>query len=346
MALEFAKTLQKLADHEELTSDQISFSFEELTEGRLTQAQIAALLMGLKAKGETAAEITEIARHLRIKAHRITPKVKLLMDTCGTGGDGAQTFNISTAAAFVVAGAGIPVAKHGNRSVSSQCGSADVLEQLGINLELDPKAVEQVIEEIGIGFLFAPAFHPAMKYASAPRRELGVRTVFNVLGPLLNPAGATHQIVGVYDPRLTEVLALALSNLGVQAGMVVHGSGLDEITLSGATLINEFGNGKLKTYQITPEDFGFQRADLSRVQSQSPEEGAEILRDVLAGETGPPRDVVLLNAGAAVYISGKAQGFEEGIELAAESIDSRAAEHKLHSLIHASRREVSHGLLR
>ena len=346
MALELTETLQMLTDRRELTHENISFFIDQLTAGRLTHSQIAAFLIGLRTKGETVAEIAEIARRLRDKSHRIHPNVRVLVDTCGTGGDGTHTFNISTTSAFVVAGAGVPVAKHGNRSVSSRCGSADVLERLGVNLQLSPKEVERSIERIGIGFLFAPAFHPAMKYALAPRKELGIRTVFNILGPLLNPAGATHQVVGVYDPRLTETLALVLSQLGVTAGLVVHGSGLDEITLTGATQITEFCSGSLKTYEIVPEDFGLRRVGRQALCSRSPEEGARILQQVLEGKRGPHRDVVLLNAGAAIYVSGRAAMLAQGVALAAEAIDSGAARAKLHALVAACGSEVGHGLPR
>mgnify|MGYP002625756217 FL=1 len=234
------QSIQRLTDRQNLTLEHITDSFERLMEGELSDAQIAGLLIGLRVKGETAEEITAIAQVIHRKALKIKPAVKLLVDTCGTGGDYSSTFNISTTASFVVAGAGIPVAKHGNRSVSSRSGSADVLEALGANLEISLQCTQSLIEKLGVGFLFAPQFHPAMRHASKVRKELGIRTIMNCLGPLLNPAGASHQIVGIYDPDLTETIAQVLVNLGVERGLVVHGSGLDEITTTGPTKITEF----------------------------------------------------------------------------------------------------------
>jgi len=335
--LAFIQTLQRLTDRQNLTNENISLSINHLIDGKLTDTQIAGFLIGLRTKGETVEEITEIARILRDRAVRIAPKVDLLLDTCGTGGDNSNTFNISTAVAFVVAGAGIPVAKHGNRSVSSQSGSADVLEALGVNLALEPESIERLIERKKIGFLFAPLFHPAMKHAVVARKDLGIRTIFNCLGPLLNPAGATHQIVGIYDPTLTETIGGVLTNLGIERGMVVHGNGLDEITTTGPTKITQFQNGSITTDHIEPEDFGLKRVAPVELQCSSPAESAQILRSVLAGVAGPHRDIVLLNAGAAIHIAGKANSIRHGIEVAMESIDSGCAQNKLEELIAATR---------
>jgi len=335
--LAFIQTLQRLTDRQNLTNENISLSINHLIDGKLTDTQIAGFLIGLRTKGETVEEITEIARILRDRAVRIAPKVDLLLDTCGTGGDNSNTFNISTAVAFVVAGAGIPVAKHGNRSVSSQSGSADVLEALGVNLALESESIERLIERSKIGFLFAPLFHPAMKHAVIARRDLGIRTIFNCLGPLLNPAGATHQIVGIYDPTLTETIGGVLTNLGIERGMVVHGNGLDEITTTGPTKITQFHNGSITTDHIEPEDFGLKRVAPVELQCSSTAESAQILRSVLAGVAGPHRDIVLLNAGAAIHIAGKANSIRHGIEVAMESIDSGCAQNKLEELIAATR---------
>jgi len=333
----FTQTLQRLTNRENLSNENIAFSMNHLIEGKLTDTQIAGFLIGLRTKGETVEEITEIARILRDRMVRIAPDVDMLLDTCGTGGDNLNTFNISTAVAFVVAGAGIPVAKHGNRSVSSQSGSADVLEALGVNLALESESIERLIERSKIGFLFAPLFHPAMKHAVIARRDLGIRTIFNSLGPLLNPAGATHQIVGIYDPKLTETIASVLINLGIERGMVVHGNGLDEITTTGPSKITQFHNGSISTDHIEPEDFGLKRVVPAELQCNSPIESAQILRAVLAGVAGPHREIVLLNAGAAIHTAGKATSIQHGIEIAIESIDSGCAQIKLEELIAATR---------
>ena len=257
---------------------------------------------------------------------------EIIVDTCGTGGDNSGTFNISTAAAFVLAGADLKVAKHGNKSASSKCGSADVLEALGVNLEATSESAAECIKKIGIGFLYAPLFHNAMKYAIGPRKELGVRTVFNILGPLTNPANAKVQIIGVFDPNLTEALAYVLKNLGLKSALVVHGSGLDEITTTGATKISELSEGKVRTYYIKPEDFGFRQNKLSEIQAKSIQENADSLLDVLKGGNGAKRNIVLMNAGAAIYIAGKASDINEGIEIAKQSIDSGKALEKLNLL--------------
>lgn len=301
--------------------------------GEATPAQIAALITALRLKGETVEEITGFARAMRAKGKKIRAK-RRLMDIVGTGGDCRFTFNISTTTAFVVAGAGLPVAKHGNRSVSSKCGSADVLEALGVKVTLAPEQVERCLEEVGICFLFAPVFHEAMKYASGPRREIGIRTVFNLLGPLTNPAGAQIQLVGVYEPELTAVIARVLRSLGVERAMVVHGEdGLDEITNTGRTRVSELVGGEIRTYCLTPEDLGLRRGKLADICGGTAEENARITKDVLTGRPGPCRDVVLMNAAAALMVGGKAKDLQEGLRLAAEVIDSGAALRKLEELL-------------
>ena len=308
-----------------------------IMEGGATPAQISALLVALRMKGETVSEITAAAKVMREKAERIHVRLthgEPLLDTCGTGGDGAQTFNVSTVSAFVVAGSGIKVAKHGNRSVSSKSGSADVLERLGLNLSMSPEAVQKAIEDIGIGFLFAPALHPAMKYAIGPRKEIGIRTIFNVLGPLTNPAGANMQILGVYSSELVLPLAEVLGRLGSKKAWVVHGAGgIDELSLMGESLVAEWDGKGVIEKKITPGDVGLMSCSPEDLKGGEPEENAKIMSDILAGEKGPKRDMVLLNAGAAIYLSGKAATLEEGIKKAEESIDSGMAMKKLSDLI-------------
>lgn len=331
--------INQLLEGQSLSSEQGEAVMDEIMSGGATPAQIAGFLVALRVKGETVDEIVGCARAMRKAAVSVRPQRTDVIDTCGTGGDRAGTFNISTTAAFVVAGSGLGVAKHGNRSVSSQSGSADVLEALGVNFNITPEQVSQAIDEIGIGFLFAPNFHPAMRYAIGPRRELGVRTVFNVLGPLTNPAGAVAQLMGVYDPSLTEVLARVLRQLGSEAAYVVHGfGGLDELTTTGSNQVSYFGvpsgNDGITTETLDPRDHGFAPAQLEDLRGGDPQENARILRDVLTGEErGPRRDVVLLNAGAALVVGGIAAGIGEGIVRAAESIDGGAALEKLEALV-------------
>jgi anthranilate phosphoribosyltransferase len=295
-------------------------------------------------KGETVAEIAGSARAMRAAATAIHPQVDgPLLDTAGTGGDGAHSINISTTAAFVIAGAGYAVAKHGNRAASSQCGSADVLEALGVNLALTPQQVQACIEQIGIGFMFAPHFHPAMKHAIGPRRELAQRTIFNILGPLTNPAGASAQVMGVYQEGLTEVLARVLNELGSRRAFVVHGlDGLDEISVSGESKISEVRGGRVYTYRVSPEDFGLRQSRLSDLQGGNAADNAQIITSLLNGEEGPRRDVVLMNASLAIAAGGKANDFHEGVKLAAQSIDSGAAMEKLRRLVEFSRRHSAH----
>jgi anthranilate phosphoribosyltransferase/anthranilate synthase/phosphoribosyltransferase len=305
----------------------------QIMEGEATPAQIAAFLIALRIKGETIAEITGCARVMREKATRIRAPYPNVIDTCGTGGDGSQTFNISTTAAFVVAGAGVPVAKHGNRAMSSRCGSADLLQALGVAIELSPERAERCLEEVGIAFLFAPLFHSAMKHAVAPRREIGVRTIFNILGPLTNPAGAKRQLLGVSRQEFAEPMARVLGNLGSTRAFVVHGAdGLDEITISGETHITTLEAGRIASYAITPEQFGLRRAPLAALAGGDAPQNADITIAVLEGKQGPHRDVVLLNAAAALAVAGSTADLKAGLQLAAHAIDSGAALEKLRRL--------------
>lgn len=326
--------IKKVADGLDLTREEASEAMNEIMGGSATDAQIASLITALRMKGETVEEISGFAEVMREKAVRIEPKNAVaLVDTCGTGGDLSGTFNISTTTAFVVAGAGVPVAKHGNRSVSSACGSADLLEALGVNLAIGPDSVAEAIDKVGIGFLFAPALHQAMKYAIGPRKEIGIRTVFNILGPLTNPAGAEHQLLGVYSPALTETMAQVLLALGTKHALVVHGEGLDEMTTAGATIISEAKNGSVETYEITPEEVGLQRVDKAALAGGTVEQNAQLTKAVLDGKTGPARDIVLLNAAAALTAADKTPDIHSGLALAAESINSGKAAKKLQQLI-------------
>lgn len=298
-----------------------------------TEAQIGALLAALRAKGETEPEIAGFAEGMREAARTIDPDRSPLVDTCGTGGDDYDTINVSTTSAIVAAGAGVPVAKHGNYSVSSSSGSADVLEELGVTVDAEPTAVEKTIETTGIGFMLAPVFHPAMKAVIGPRKELGMRTIFNVLGPLTNPAGADAQIVGVYDPELVPVLAQALARMEVQRAMVVHGSGLDEIAIHGETTVAEVEDDTVSEYTITPDDLGLDRHEIGAVAGGSPAQNATDLQGILTGEIrGAKRDIILANAGATLYIAGQAETLAAGVEQAAEAIDSGAAAEQLTAL--------------
>ena len=311
---------------------------EQIMSGQATDAQIGAFLVALRIKGETIDEIAGGAEAMREKATPIvTKRPDYLIDTCGTGGDDSGTFNISTTTAFVACGAGLVVAKHGTRSISSQCGSADVLTALGVNVEATPEKVGECIDEVGIGFLFAVALHGAMKHAVGPRRELATRTVFNILGPLTNPAGAKRQLLGVFDSALTEALAGVLRELGSERALVVHGSdGLDEITLTGPTQVSELKDGQISTRQIHPEDFGLRVASAEALKGGDADHNARILRGVLDGEEGPQRDVVLLNAAAAIVVGGLAEDISAGLEVARESIDSGKARQALDGLIEVS----------
>lgn len=328
------EAIDKVVNRVNLTEAQTVDVMNQIMTGEATPLQVASFLTALRMKGETVDEVTGAARVMREKAHRVDVGGKTVLDTCGTGGDQKGTFNISTTAAFVVAGAGVPVAKHGNRSVSSQSGSADVLGALGVKVDAPKERVERCIAEIGIGFLFAPLLHEAMKYAVQPRRDIGIRTIFNLLGPLTNPAMATQQLIGIYSGDLVGMVANVLKNLGSARAMVVHGlEGLDEISLCGPTKVAELRDGAVKEFQIEPEQFGLKRCVLAELHGGSAEQSAGIVRAVLDGQSGAPRDVVLLNGGAALYVSGSAASVPDGIKLAAESIDSGKARQKLQQLV-------------
>ena len=346
------EALEKLIKGEDLSRAEAEATMEQILSGHASTEQIAALLIALRIKGETVDEVVGFALAMRRHATPIFPAGRkhpdeVIVDTCGTGGDARGTFNISTAVAFVVAGAGVRVAKHGNRSTGSRCGSADVLEALGVKIELPPERVAEAIEQIGIGFLYAPAMHAATRYAIPARRELRVRTVFNLLGPLTNPAGASAQIVGVYDASLTELVAQALGELGVQRALVVHGAdGLDEISISGETSIAELRDGAVRSYTVVPEDFGLRRAPLEAIRGGDVH-NAEIIhkvlgRSLLYREHGPHREIVLANAAGALVAAGRATDFLDGVRRATESIDSGAARAKLEALVAFSQSAAGH----
>ena len=329
----------KVISGQNLTQGEAKEAMEIIMAGEATPAQIAALLTALRLKGETVAEITGFALTMRRRATTIACHDPDVVDTCGTGGDGTNTFNISTTAALVLAGAGVRVAKHGNRSVSSNCGSADVLERLGVHLDLAPEDVAACLEETGIAFLFAPALHGAMKHAIGPRREIGIRTVFNILGPLTNPAGAKLQVLGVYEPALTGKLAAVLGELGARRAFVVHGAGgMDEISLSGPTMVSELKDGVIYEYEISPDDFGINEAPIAALAGGSPELNADITRSILEGSPGPCRDAVLLNAAFGLVAADRAGNIREAVDLAARSIDSGAAAEKLRQLVEYTQR--------
>jgi len=332
------EAIAKLVERQDLTEAEAEAAMTEIMRGEATPAQIGGFLTALRMKGETVAEVTGCARAMRRSATPVRPRCDGLVDTAGTGGDRSGTFNISTTAAFVVAGHGTPVAKHGNRSVSSRCGSADLLQALGVNLNLNAEQVAACIDEVGIGFLFAPVFHPAMKHAIGPRRELGVRTIFNLLGPLTNPAGARAQLIGVYDASLTEPLAHALAQMGTAAAYIVHGAdGIDELSTTGVNRVTHLHKGQVRTFLLDPLDLGLPRARLSDLMGGTPEENAALTRRILSGEErGPKRDVVLLNAAAA--LSAESGDLAAGLEAARASIDSGRALAKLDALIAFSNR--------
>jgi len=324
------EAIKILIQGKNLTCDESFVAMKSIMNGEATAAQIGSFITALRIKGETIDEITGCAIAMRDKAEPIELEIDYFIDTCGTGGDGANTFNISTAAAFVAAAGGVPVAKHGNRSISSKCGSADVLEALGVNIALTPSQVKKCIEKTKMGFMFAPAFHKSMKYAAGPRRELGIRTIFNILGPLTNPAHAKGQVLGIFDRELTGPVANVLSNLGITNAMVIHGhDGMDEITITGPTKVSELKNGKIIEYEITPEDFGLNRADAYEISGGDPMENANIIKAVFNGAKGPKRDVVVLNAAAALYVGQAAESLKEGVRIAQELIDSGKAAAKL-----------------
>ena len=333
-----------LVGRTDLTEEQAERVMSEIMDGHATDAQIASYATALRMKGETLSEVCGAARAMRARAAAITVDAPTIVDTCGTGGDGAHTFNISTTVAFVVAGAGMTVAKHGNRAVSSRSGSADVLKQLGVGIDLSPAEVQTCMHSTGIGFLFAPVFHAAMAAVAGPRKELGIRTVFNILGPLTNPARATSQVLGVYDEALTELMANALMRLGSTHSFVVHGmDGLDEMTLTDRTKVSEGKHGTVASYYVQPEDVGLARCMPDDLRGGDPEENAAILTQILEGQVGPRRDIVLLNAAPALVAGGKAESLPEGMEKARESIDRGWAREKLDQLIAASQGVGSHG---
>ncbi|MFQ3573598.1 MAG: anthranilate phosphoribosyltransferase [Thermodesulfovibrionales bacterium] len=325
--------IAKLINHTHLSESEMANCITDIMDGNTNDAQIASFLTALRMKGETVDEITGAAKAMRAKSIKIRSPQGAI-DTCGTGGDAVGTFNISTAAAFVVASAGIPVAKHGNRSVSSKSGSADVLEALGVKIDITPERVERCIFETNFAFLFAPLFHPAMRYVAQARRDMGIRTIFNLLGPITNPADTKSQIIGIFSPHLTETIASVLMRLGSTSALVVHGmDGIDEITLSGKTQVSELKDGKIKTYHISPDHLGLRLSPLESIIGGSKELNAEIIMSVFEGAKGPHRDVVVLNAGAAIYIAGKAKDIKEGIEIAQKEIDSKRALQKLKEVV-------------
>ncbi|MBP1779403.1 MAG: trpD [candidate division NC10 bacterium] len=339
------ESIRKVVERKDLTREEAFAVMDAIMSGHATDAQIAAFLTALRMKGETVEELIGFARVMREKVSPVKTRARvqtslsgtdreMLVDTCGTGGDATGTFNVSTATAFVVSGAGIPVAKHGNRSVSSLCGSADVVEALGVRLDLSPERVGRCVDEVGIGFCYAPLLHKAMKFVMLARREIRIRTVFNILGPLTNPAHASAQVIGVYDGALAEVMAQVLKELGTARAFVVHGEdGLDELSTTGPSRVAELKDGQIRSYTVQPEDFGLPRVNLTDLKGGSAADNAEIIRRILAGERGPKRDIVVLNAGAAIAAGGRAADIAAGIALAARAIDSGAARDRLARLV-------------
>jgi anthranilate phosphoribosyltransferase len=332
------EAISSVVSGQSLSADEAVQVMEEIMTGEATPAQFGAFVTALRLKGETPDEIAGMARVMREKALRVQSDGDLV-DTCGTGGDGSHTINVSTIAAFVTAGAGLKVAKHGNRAITSACGSADVMEAAGVKVDLGPEGVERCIRDVGIGFMFAPTFHPAMRYAGPPRREIGIRTVFNILGPLTNPAGARSQVLGVADGSLGEKMAMVLLRLGCQHALVVHGEdGLDEISIAAPSQIWELKDGNIYNFAVTPEDLGLSRASASDVQGQSIEDNLAAMNGVLSGEKGPARDIVLLNASAALAAGNAVDNLKQGIMAASESIDSGKAMSRLRALAELSQK--------
>lgn len=328
--------IQKLVQNQSLTTEEAENAIYKIFTDA-TDAQIAAFLTALKMKGETPEEIAGLARGMKKAANIINPKVQgILVDTCGTGGDSTGTINVSTCAALVTAAAGVPVAKHGNYSITSKSGSADVLRELGVKIDLPPAQVEKTIEKVGIGFMLAPVFHPSMKRVAQIRRDLGFRTVFNILGPLTNPANAKAQVIGVFDSSLLEPMANVLNILGTKRALVVHGDGMDEITNTGETRIVELNNGRITKYTVTPEKLGIKRASVKEIAGGTPEENARDIVDILKGKKGAKRDIIAINAGAAMLVSGKAETLASGIKMANQSIDNGAALNKLKEFVEAA----------
>ncbi len=340
--MEIQEAIRKVADRGNLTEAEGWAAMGEVMDGQATPAQIAALITALRMKGETVEEIAGFARAMRERSQRISPNAEVLIDIVGTGGDRLSTFNISTTTAFVVAAAGGYVAKHGNRAVSRLSGAADVLEALGVQIQVAPDVVRRAIEDIGIGFMFAPIYHAAMKYAVGPRKEIGIRTVFNILGPLTNPANAGYLVVGAYDPGLTEIMARVLAEMGARRAFVVHGlDGIDEVSTVGPTQISELRDGRVRTYTVTPEDLGLPRSAPQQIAGGRPDENAAIATAVLQGEPGPRQDIVLANAAAALVAAEIAGDWRDGVELARRAIRSSAAYEKLDALRAHTRAAVS-----
>lgn len=338
----FRKNLNRIIRGEDLEASAMSGMLDRIFSGDVPDSGIGAFMAALATKGETYEELAGAAQAMRRKATRIQTTASTVVDTCGTGGDGARTFNISTITAFVVAACGVTVAKHGNRAISSQCGSADLLEALGVNIDTDPEIVEEALAEIGIGFLFAPVYHDAMKHAATARKELGIRSIFNMLGPLTNPAAANCQLLGVYAPELTEMFARALQFLGARSSFVVHGhDGLDEISICAPTRVSQLKEGIIRTYDIAPERFFGETADPASLTGGSPRQNAEITHQILGSEKGPRRNVITINAAAALVAAGQASDLKTGIELAEINIDNGAAAAKLEALIHFTRENRS-----
>jgi anthranilate phosphoribosyltransferase len=332
------QALKNLSGGKNLTGDEMQAAIEEILAGSVPTPQIVAFLTTLSQKGETVEEVTAAVLVMRKHCVNIKASDKVVLDTCGTGADEKGTFNVSTAVAFIAAGCGITVAKHGNRSVSSRCGSADILEALGININMEKAEIEECLKDIGIAFLFAQKLHPAMKHAMEARKRIGAKTIFNLLGPLSNPAGARHQLVGVYEKRWVEILAQVLGNLGAAHALVVHGEdGLDELTTTASTFVAEFRHGQVETYSLVPEDFGIKRARLEDLEGSDAATNAKIILDVFNGKPGPARDIILFNAAAAVYAADKAGSIKEALKLAQDSIDKKKALKKLELLREHSR---------
>ncbi|MGB9735959.1 MAG: anthranilate phosphoribosyltransferase [bacterium] len=337
------EAIEKLVQHISLTENEMETVMNEIMSGNTTDAQIASFITALRMKGETVEEITGAARVMRDKAIKLNTRHSVVVDTCGTGGDKKGTFNVSTAAAFVVAAAGIKVAKHGNRSVSSRSGSADVLEALGININIEPSNSEYMLDKINICFLFAPLYHKATRYALGPRKEIGIRTIFNMLGPLTNPAEARYQLVGVYDEKLTETIAHVLKRLGSVSACVVHGSdGTDEITISGTTTISELKNGEVHTYTFNPEDFGYTISHIENLKGADAQHNAELIKQILSGIKGPMRDMTEINSAFALYIAGAADNIKDAIRMAKDVIDSGSAIKKLKEFVELSAEVSKH----
>lgn len=331
------EAIAKITAREDLSKSEAHDAMGEIMSGLASESQIAAFLVGLRMKGETAAEIAGCALAMREKATRITTKHRDVIDTCGTGGDGSGTFNISTTAAIIASAAGVPVAKHGNRAVSSACGSADVLRELGVNIDLPADRVSQVLDEVGISFLHAPLLHTAMKYAAPVRKQLGIRTVFNILGPLTNPAGAKRQVLGVFSPELTDLMATVLRELGSEHALIVHGGGgLDEISTLGASRISELKGDKLNGFSLDSTSLGFEQVKSTEIAGGDVRTNAEIIRRILDGKDGAPREIALLNAGAAVYVGGKAASLADGVRMARQVVDGGQARRKLADWISAT----------